>query len=324
MVLKVTSIALIEPAIVGVEANCTPCIDINFQPQHDLGTKEIVAFEGLGHWDRVLADWLYPQSAQTGTTQEALGQAINLALITHSARAAFMWRSQGFNIDVWIKLRARDLLNLKFSHDLLASILKEQAEPDWLILEVDEQELAGAGNIALSSLEVLSGLGFKIALAATGAPILAFDKRMRALFSYLKCDAPTSLKLARAPQGPQTRAFARRIKAVQAAGVPIIVSGLEPKDEKSSYCQIGFTRYQSCDTEQALTIDMATRHLVEQLIGMQIRMPIFTNAPHNFNQTAQCVEDILVDNLRHTHHSMLRLVSLEPVPEPRIKTQEAA
>ena len=324
MVFVVTPILQTESMRMGIHHDTPTPIDIRFQAHRELGSKKIIAFQGKGHWNHVLASWLLPPAGACSPTQEALERAINLALATHCARAAFRWRSQGFNVDVWITLNAQALLDAKFANELLTCVLQEQAEPDWLVLEIDEVALAGAGELAINTLEVLAKLGFKIALCATGAPILAFDKRIRALISHLKYDGPCAMDLSRAAMSAQGRAFARRIQAVSAAGMPIIATEIRSKDRKALYRSIGFTRYQSGHKAKTMTFETASKCLYEQSIVARIKRPTLPQAPWNPDLSEQSVEDVLIGSLRQTQQSMLRLISLESVPDAGMNTDKAA
>jgi EAL domain-containing protein (putative c-di-GMP-specific phosphodiesterase class I) len=324
MAFKTASIMQSEPVRMGAfDASKAP-IDIRFLAHRALGSKEIIAFQGIGHWNHVLADWLFSPKDTCRTTQESLERAINLALATHCARAAFRWRSRGFNIDVWITLNAQALLDAKFPNELLTCVRKEQVEPDWLVLEIDEVALAGAGELAVNTLEVLAKLGFKLALCATGAPILAFDKRMRALFSHLKYDGSSAVGLKHTALSAQGRAFARRIQAVRAAGIPVIATDIGSKDRKLARHLIGFNRYQSGRRAKTMTFETALKRLNEQSITARIRRPTLPQAPWNPDLSDQSLEDALIDSLRRTQESMLRVFSSRNVVKASIDTNKAA
>jgi EAL domain-containing protein (putative c-di-GMP-specific phosphodiesterase class I) len=324
MAFRETSITQHKPTRMGAVIGATAPVDIHFQAHRELGSKEVIAFQGIDHWNDVFANWLLSPTDASSTTQEALERAINLALATHCARAAYGWRSQGFNIDVWITLHAQALLDPKFSTELLTCVLLEQVEPDWLVLEVDEVALAAVGDLAINTLEVLSGLGFKIALSATGAPIFPFDKRMRALFSYLKHNGSSARALKRATKSREARAFARRMQAVRAAGIPVIASEIGSKDRKSAYRSIGFTRFQSGLKAKAMTFETATKRLYEQTFAARIQTPTLPQALWSSDLLGQSVEDVLVNNLRRTQQSMLRFISLDSAPNTSMDTNKAA
>ncbi|GIU66039.1 EAL domain-containing protein [Candidatus Phycosocius spiralis] len=307
MDLNVTPFGSIEPAFAEVNAKHNnkgfSTIDIGFQPQIEFGSKAIVAFEAIGHWGLVLADWLHPPCGHAGQTQAALARVITLAEATHGARAACAWRTSGFNIDVWIKLRACDVLNPQFSYTLIASVLQAQAEPDWLVLEMDEQDLVAAGEVALGSLEVLSGLGFKIALAAQGAPIMAFDKRIRALFSHLKYEGLTALGFAHTPDSPAARAFTRRMQAAEAVGLPMVATGMVSRQKKSLYRQFGFTRYQPSYASQTLAFDKATKRLMDQKTNTTHKTTPFIPPNWSGKINAHWLRDVISHDLQQTHQS---------------------
>ena len=324
MGLKTISIAPSGATKMDTVHRVNASIDINFQVHRNFGSKDIVALQGVGHWNHVLASWLSSPSNDDNTTQDALERAINLALVAHCARAATRWRLQGFNIDVWVELNTHALVDAKFSTDLLACIQQEQAEPDWLVLEIDEAALASAGEHGMRKLEGLAKLGFKIALSATGAPIFAFDKRLRALISHLKYDGASTISLKQGTLNTEARAFTRRMLAVQAIGIPVIVAGIGSKERMSDYRQIGFTRYQSGRYAKAMSFETASQRLNGQTIAARIRRPTLPQEPWNPDLSDQSMENVLIESLQQTQQSMLRLANLESFANSSIDTIKAA
>lgn len=264
MVTQVVSLARVEL----LQSLAAGEIQLAFQPQVDLRTKEIVAFEGVARWNHPKLGQLSPGLFFSLAAKEGLIGVISRTLAAQAARAVYIWRNQGYRIDIAINVATSDVMDPGFARDLHACVLSEGARPDWMILEIDEEELVCAGASGLTCLEILAGYGFKIALDAKGPPSLALDKRARALFCQLKCGGSTMLSVASRLHSVGASAFMRRIQAAQAAEMPVVAVGAESARAIRQCYQIGFTRLQGHFVSPPLSFQAASALLLEQPSGL--------------------------------------------------------
>ncbi len=240
-------------------------------------------------------------------------------LAAQAARAVYTWRNLGYGIDVAINISLTDVMDPSFGRDLTDCVVSEGARPDWIILEIDEEELACIGNQGLACLEILAGLGFKIALDAKGPPSLALDKRARALFYQLKCGGSTMLTVASRLHKVGASAFMRRIQAAQAANMPVVAVGAESAKAIRQCYQIGFTRLQGHFVSPPLSFQAASEMLGEQ--PAKLDHDVETETPIEAEMPA--METVPEPNLNHAHKP-LQLFSFEDLPEPDQSSSEAA
>lgn len=315
MVSQVVSLARVEL----LQSLAAGEIQLAFQPQVDLTSREIVAFEGVARWHHPKLGQLSPGLFFSLAAKEGLLGVMSRTLAAQAARAVYTWRNQGYAIDVAINISLTDVMDPSFGRDLTDSVVSESARPDWIILEIDEEELACTGNQGLACLEILAGLGFKIALDAKGPPSLALDKRARALFCQLKCGGSTMLTVASRLHKVGASAFMRRIQAAQAANMPVVAVGAESAKAIRQCYQIGFTRLQGHFVSPPLTFQAATDILREQPSELdrndetELALEIGLPAP----------ETAMKPNLEQPHKP-LQLFSFEDVPEPDQSNSEAA
>jgi diguanylate cyclase len=222
----------------------TDAIRLAFQPQIDLSTQQIVGFEGVARWHHEKLGVLTPGLFLGLAAREGLLGTISRALVADAAKAVCSWRARGHRVEVGVNLSAQDMTDPTFGPDILAAVRAQGALPHWLILEASEESLAFAGEAAFAGLEVLAGLGFKIALDAKGPPSVALDKRARALFCQLKCGGTTMLSVASQLHSVGASGFMRRLDAARAADLPVVAVGAESQAAMNLCVELGFTRLQ--------------------------------------------------------------------------------
>jgi diguanylate cyclase len=222
----------------------TDAIRLAFQPQIDLSTQQIVGFEGVARWHHEKLGILTPGLFLGLAAREGLLGTISRALIGDAAKAVCSWRARGHRVEVGVNLSAQDMTDPTFGPDILEVVRAQGALPHWLILEASEESLTFAGEAAFAGLEVLAGLGFKIALDAKGPPSVALDKRARALFCQLKCGGTTMLSVASQLHSVGASGFMRRLDAARAANLPVVAVGAESQAAMNLCVELGFTRLQ--------------------------------------------------------------------------------
>ncbi|NJR20430.1 MAG: EAL domain-containing protein [Hyphomonadaceae bacterium] len=222
----------------------TGAIRLAFQPQIDLKTQQIVGFEGVARWFHPKLGTLTPGLFLGLAAREGLLDTLSRALVKDAALAVCSWRARGHRVDLGINLSSRDLVDPNFGADILALVRASGALPHWIVLEANEESVAFIGEPALRGLEMLKGLGFKIALDARGPATIALDKRARALFCQLKCGGTTMLSVASRLHSVGASAFMQRLDAARGAGFPIVAVGAESQEALQLCCELGFTRLQ--------------------------------------------------------------------------------
>ena len=265
MVTQVVSLARVEL----LQSLAAGEIQLAFQPQIELSTKKIVAFEGVARWHHSKLGILSPGLFFSLAAKEGLIGVISRTLAAQAARAIYTWRNHGYGIDVAINTSMSDVMDPDFASDLADCVASQGAKSDWIVLEIDEEELTCAGNQGLACLEILAGFGFKIALDAKGPPSLALDKRARALFCQLKCGGSTMLTVASRLHSVGASAFMYRIQAAQSSGMPVVAVGAESSKAIRQCYQIGFTRLQGHFVSLPLSFQSASQMLLEQTTRLE-------------------------------------------------------
>jgi EAL domain-containing protein (putative c-di-GMP-specific phosphodiesterase class I) len=260
--------------------------------------------------------------------KEGLIGVMSRTLAAQAARAIYTWRNHGYGIDVAINISMTDVLDPGFARDLADCVASEGAKAEWIVLEIDEEELTCTGNQGLACLEILAGFGFKIALDAKGPPSLALDKRARALFCQLKCGGSTMLTVASRLHSVGASAFMRRIQAAQGVGIPVVAVGAESSKSIRQCYQIGFTRLQGHFVSPPLNFQSASQMLLEQPSGLEAEdepLPASeVECPTLEVALEPAQEPELAEQSPQPPHKPLQLFSFEELTEPDEAGSEAA
>jgi EAL domain-containing protein (putative c-di-GMP-specific phosphodiesterase class I) len=254
-------------------------IRLAFQPQIDLRTQQIVGFEGVARWYHERLGVLTPGLFLGLAAREGLLGDISRILVGDAAKAVCAWRARGHCVVVGINLSASDMTDPTFGTDILTIVRSKGALPHWLVLEASEEALAFAGEDGFAGLEILAGMGFKIALDAKGPPTISLDKRARALFCQLKCGGTTMLSVASKLHGVGASGFMRRLDAARAADLPVVAVGAETHEAMDLCQRLGFTRLQGKIISMPVSAERCTQLL--ELIGVHApeTAPILENLP---------------------------------------------
>jgi EAL domain-containing protein (putative c-di-GMP-specific phosphodiesterase class I) len=324
MVTQVVSLARVEL----LQSLAAGEIQLAFQPQIELSTEKIVAFEGVARWHHPKLGILSPGLFFSLAAKEGLIGVMSRTLAAQAARAIYTWRNHGYGIDVAINISMTDVLGPGFARDLANCVANEGAKAEWIVLEIDEEELTCTGTQGLACLEILADFGFKIALDAKGPPSLALDKRARALFCQLKCGGSTMLAVASRLHSVGASAFMRRIQAAQGAGMPIVAVGAESAKAVRQCYQIGFTRLQGHFISLPLSFQSASQILLEQPSELEAdddRQPGSEAEPPTLEVALESAQEPDLDEqTTQPPHKPLQLFSFEELTEPNQAGAEAA
>jgi EAL domain-containing protein (putative c-di-GMP-specific phosphodiesterase class I) len=238
-------------------------VRLAYQPQVDLETGEILAFEAVARWDHRELGELAPGLFLGLAAREGLLGVLSRTLIGEAARAVATWRAQGYGVDVAVNLAASDITDPSFAGDVATIVARSGARPDWMMLEAGEEGLSFAGEAGFQGLERLQRQGLKIALDAKGPPTVAMDKRARALFSQLKSGGSAMVNVVRRLQRSDASQFVRRLDAARAADLPIVAVGAETAEALRLFAELGFTRAQGNLISPAVRFDACTAFLRE-------------------------------------------------------------
>ena len=152
-----------------------------YQPQIDLNTGEIVAFEALVRWVSEDSGTMMPGEFIPLAEETGLINDIGKWVLQEACRQAVEWQRAGYpSRRMAINLSARQLADKGFV-ELLVRILKETGlDPNSLELEITESQVMRQGEGSVMLLNEIAGMGVHLAVDdfGTGYSSLSYLKRL--------------------------------------------------------------------------------------------------------------------------------------------------
>ena len=135
-----------------------------YQPQVDLDSGDVVAFEALARWHHprlglVLPDEFMPLAEHT----ELMGAVTELVLDL-AVHDALQWRDRYPNIRVAVNTSARNLHDLQFAAVVERTLVAHRAPPGMLELEITENTVISQPDRTRTVLDALERIGVRLSI----------------------------------------------------------------------------------------------------------------------------------------------------------------
>ena len=219
-----------------------------YQPQIDLGTGRVVAFEALLRWDDEMLGAVSP--AEFVPIAEASGQILTIGawVLREACHQASVWaRVAPPGIPVAVNVSAVQFRNQGFLQLVKSALSDSHLDASLLELEVTESVLIDEHNVAIRTLHRLQHLGVTTALDdfGTGYSSLAYLQRLPIRTIKIDRDFVTRLK----PSGRTGQlSSVPIIEAIAAMGRAldkiVVAEGIESAVQAAYLGQLGIDRAQ--------------------------------------------------------------------------------
>jgi diguanylate cyclase (GGDEF)-like protein len=217
-------------------------IEIRYQPQVSVTTREIVGVEALARWNHPL----YGELGANTLFGVAEGSDYLVQLSDHVQRKAIgeaaAWPESLASLRLSVNITAADMLRPGFAASFLKLVADSGFDPARLTVEVTEggliDDLAAAGDL----LAALRQGGLRVAIDdfGTGYSNLAYLKALP--LDYLKLDKRISQDIA---GSTRDRIVVRSvIDMARSLGLDVVAEGVETEEQLSLLAQEGCTLYQ--------------------------------------------------------------------------------
>ncbi len=215
---------------------------LNYQPQVDLYSGEIVGAEALIRWrDPELGD-VPPNEFIPVAERSGFIVSLGAWVLRQSVQQAALWRDKGYRLLMSVNVSALQFQQPDFVACVAQALAEAGLEPQWLELELTESILIQDAEEALHRLQGLARLGVKLAIDdfGTGYSSLAYLKRFP--IGRLKIDRSFVKGLpADESDAGIVRAIANMARALH---LELIAEGVETEAQLQFMKQLGCQQYQ--------------------------------------------------------------------------------
>ena len=216
------SLSLLTELRHAVEANE---LRLFLQPKIDLQTGRVIGAESLVRWQHPTRGLVPPMQFIPFAEQTGFIRMLSAWVLSGAARFSRQALDAGLSLRLSVNLSTRDLMDQDLPSKIEALITPLQVPPASLCLEITESAIMDDPERALSTLEHLHAMGFKLSIDdfGTGYSSLAYLKRLPV--DELKIDK--SFVMAMERDLDDARIVRSTIELAHNLGLSVVAEGLE-------------------------------------------------------------------------------------------------
>ncbi len=221
-------------------------VDVHFQPQLALPTRQVIGVEALVRWHHPEYGRLNPEEWVTVAEATGLIGQLTEFVLDRSLRQCRSWLDRGLSLSVAVNLSVRNLADTEFPTRVADALTRHQVPPSLLGCERTESAVMSDPERALPVLRGLNGLGVRIAVDdfGTGYSSLAYLRRLPV--DEVKIDKSFVLGLA---SDLSDLAVVRAIVELgHSLGLVVVAEGVEQDATRDQLVEMG------CDVAQGFLI----------------------------------------------------------------------
>ncbi|HEU0127002.1 MAG TPA: GGDEF domain-containing protein, partial [Pseudonocardiaceae bacterium] len=221
-------------------------VDVHFQPQLALLTRQVIGVEALVRWQHPEFGKLDPEEFVAVVETTGLIDALTEFVLDRSLQQCRTWLDRGLSLAVAVNLSVRNLADAAFPDRVAAALARHGVPPALLAFELTESAVMSDPERALPVLRRLHGLGVRIAVDdfGTGYSSLAYLRRLPV--DEVKIDKSFVLGLA---SDLGDLAVVRAIVDLgHSLGLTVVAEGVEEDATRDQLVEMG------CDVAQGFLI----------------------------------------------------------------------
>ncbi len=195
------------------------------QPKIDLQKGSVVGAEALVRWQHPTRGLVPPMQFIPFAEQTGFIRMLSAWVLSGAAKFAREAQDAGLSLRLSVNLSTRDLMDQELPAKIEALITPRQVPPSTICLEITESAIMDDPERALSTLEHLHAMGFKLSIDdfGTGYSSLAYLKRLPV--DELKIDK--SFVMAMERDLDDARIVRSTIELAHNLGLTVVAEGLE-------------------------------------------------------------------------------------------------
>ncbi len=202
---------------------------IYYQPQVNGKTDSLIGMEGLVRWMSPNMGLVSPEKFMPLLEKTKLIFQLDQWVMKRAMIQIAQWYSQGLNPGVLsLNLSKKQLEQKKFISNLKTMLSKTRCKPEWIELEVTEEQITHNPDNAITILHQLRNIGVKIAVDDFGAGCSSLSHLKRLPIDKLKIDPSFIRSL------PEDAVIAKFLIALSRdLHLEVIAEGVETKAQKN-------------------------------------------------------------------------------------------
>jgi diguanylate cyclase (GGDEF)-like protein len=221
-------------------------VDVHFQPQLALPTRQVIGVEALVRWHHPEFGMVDPEEFVTLVETTGLIDPLTDYVLDRSLAQCRSWLDRGLSLSVAVNLSVRNLADTEFPRRVTDALTRHRVPAELLSFELTESAVMSDPERTLPVLRGLHGLGVRIAVDdfGTGYSSLAYLRRLPV--DEVKIDKSFVLGLA---SDLGDLAIVRAIIELgHSLGLTVVAEGVEQDATRDQLVEMG------CDVAQGFLI----------------------------------------------------------------------
>ncbi len=221
-------------------------VDVHFQPQLALSTRQVIGVEALVRWEHPEFGMVDPAEFVTLVETTGLIDPLTDYVLDRSLAQCRSWLDRGMSLAVSVNLSVRNLADTEFPRRVSNALMRHRVPAALLGLELTESAVMSDPERALPVLRGLHGLGVRIAVDdfGTGYSSLAYLRRLPV--DEVKIDK--SFVLGLASDLGDLAVVRAIIELGHSLGLTVVAEGVEQDATRDQLVEMG------CDVAQGYLI----------------------------------------------------------------------
>jgi diguanylate cyclase (GGDEF)-like protein len=202
---------------------------VHFQPQVDLGTRQVRGVEALLRWQHPERGLLTAGEFVHDVERSGLARELRRFVLESTARCWREWSGLGLNLEVSVNLGPVDLLDTSLPREV-ALVLERYELPPWhLVLEITERTLIADERRAREIIGALRRLGVRLAIDDFGVGYSSLASLQRFPVQIVKIDR--SLLAGASSAKPASAILRGSVELAHAIGATVVAEGVETREQ---------------------------------------------------------------------------------------------
>ncbi|WP_047048282.1 EAL domain-containing protein [Vibrio mexicanus] len=209
----------------------------HFQAHFDAQSGEIVGAEALVRWEHPLYGSLTPNHFLPLLIEQDLSGTLALNMIRSSVRHASKWHKAGRSIKVSVNVLPSDIAQPNFADHVLTILDEAQFSPNYLTLEITEEEITTDLTNTIANTARLRIRGVSISIDDFGTGHSSLSQLIHSPFNELKIDRSFVNKMSSSPK--HLAVLKSIIDLSHSIGLNIVAEGVETREEAKFLSELG-------------------------------------------------------------------------------------
>jgi EAL domain-containing protein (putative c-di-GMP-specific phosphodiesterase class I) len=215
---------------------------VYFQPQLDLRTGQVVAYEALSRWMHPTRGLLGPADFISVAEHSGLVRQFTEHILDRAVAECARWRHAGSPMAVAVNLSARNLLDRQLPDDVATILTRYGVPAHSLVLEITETTMMGELDVVGDVLASLRGLGVEVSVDDFGTGYSSLAILQRIAVNEVKVDR-TFVRTMLESQNDLAIVRAT-VELAHSLGLRVVAEGVESADLRDLLTAIGCDRAQ--------------------------------------------------------------------------------